>query len=381
MSSPDELLKRYAQETAPAPEGQRRLAQRLALSTDPKATRALLAHLPGPSDFGIARVLARVRASIRLGERVAMPVGTGPLIAAGAAAAVVAVGLISAPSLVQQSPPVMIAATLESAEAATSSPAPGVQFEYSGWGFLSGSETQPRVQWAAGALHVEVEPDAGIDLRIETPHGEVSVIGTVFDVDVSDLGTRVAVQRGEVRVACELGETSLLTAGQSATCVRASSANLLNFAVQARTRGGTPDQVLSLAEQGLGLEPGGGLIRDELRLVRFQSLLKLKREAEARSAADDYLSNPAAPRHVEVLRTTAKLAFAEGSCPLAVPYLSVLSDSLGAKADDLVPLARCLGRAAPDKALALLDRADAMQPEPQLAATIATLRTAIATPR
>ncbi len=378
MNSPDDLLRRYARQTEPEPEAQARLAARLALRTDPEAARRLLAELPGPDEFALRRVLARLRESVRLGRRVAMPLGPAPLIAAGAALAVLAFGVVVGPELVDQPPPTMIAATLEGTEPTLSTPAPGVQLEYTGWGFVSGSERAPRLQWGAGTLHVEVDPGAGIDLRIETPNGEVQVVGTVFDVHVDDLGTRVDVIRGTVRVLCALGPTSLLGAGQDATCVRTSAPNLLNFAVQARTRGGTPGQVLSLAEQGLALDPEPGLVRDELQLVRFQSLLQLERAADARSAADAYLVNPAAPRRVDVLRTTAKLAFAEGSCPMAVPYLSALAETGGAAADDLIPLARCLGRADPARALALLDRAEALPHGASVSETIASLRQSIA---
>ena len=106
-------------------------------------------------------------------------------------------------------------------------------------------------------------------------------------------------------------------------------------------------------------------------------LMQLQRATEARSAADDYLANPDAARRVDVLRTTAKLAFADGSCPEALPYLAALADTDAAQADDLVPLARCLGRADPGKALQLLDRAEGMQPSPKLLESITTTREAI----
>ena len=49
----------------------------------------------------------------------------------------------------------------------------------------------------------------------------------------------------------------------------------------------------------------------------------------------------------------------------------------GAAADDLVPLARCLGRSEPQRALELLDRAEALPHSPALASTIASLRESI----
>lgn len=377
MSSPNELLRRYAAATKPNDAAQERVASRLGLSTDDEAMRRLLQAAPKPDDFMFDRVMARLRQSIRAGRRVRMPWGTGPLVAAGAAMAVLAVGILATPKLVEQPPPVMIAATLESTESVLSTPAPGVQLEYSGWGFLSGSERQPRLQWGAGSLHVEVAPGEGIDLRIETPNGEVQVVGTVFDVHVDDLGTRVSVDRGKVQVSCELGATSLLTADEETTCVRTSSANLLTFADMARARGGSSTRILSLVDQGLALEPESREVRDSLRLVRFEQLMQLHRTTAARSAADDYLANPDAARRVDVLRTTAKLAFADGSCPEALPYLAALANTDAAEADDLVPLARCLGRADPSKALQLLTRAEAMQPSPKLQEAIATTRKAI----
>lgn len=378
MSSPDDLLRAFARATEPDEAAQQRVADRLAMSTDAESVGHLLRQLPEPSEFALARVLARVRQSIAAGRRGRMPLGTGPLVAAGTALAVVLVGVVMAPSLVDEPPPVMIAETLEAAEAVVTNPAPGVELSYTGWGLVSGSERQPHIEWGAGTLHVDVAPKQGIDLEIETPHGVVQVVGTVFDVHVDDLGTRVEVERGKVRVMCELGATTLLEAGDETLCQRTSPASLLRFANSAkRSKVAGPAKVLSLADQGLALQPEPSPVRDELRMLRFSSLVDLKRFPEARTAGDDYLANPNAPERGRVLRTTFRLAHQSGDCAESLPYLQALVETDVVAAEHFVELARCLGRTDPAKSLSLLEKAETMQPTPALATRIAQLREAI----
>lgn len=362
MSDNDDLLRRFADATEPSEEARDRVLGRVRLNTDADAAGALLRQLPPPSQFALARVLARVRASIQAGDRVAMPWNPLPLAAAAALLLVVGAAALWAPRVTDDPTPaaVLIADTLEAVASTEVEPAPGVRLTYEGWGYVSGSERQPRIHWAAGSLHVDVEPNQGLDVVIETPSASVRVVGTVFDVDVRDLGTRVRVARGKVEVACELGATTLLTAGEEATCVRTSPANLLTFAVAARERDSAPDRVLALADQGLGLAPEPP-VREELLLVRFQSLMAMQRTREARLAADAYLESGAGARRIDVLRTAAKLAFGEGSCALALPYLDRLEQSGGAEAADLRPLATCVQAEDPERARALLERAAQME--------------------
>lgn len=377
MSGHDDLLRRFAAETEPSPDARDRVLRRMRLEQDPGAVGELLRTLPDPSPSIVARVLARVRDSIKAGDRIAMPWSPAPLVAAAVALLVLGAAALYAPRLADQPAAVMIADTLEAVDTTTNRPAPGVALSYTGWGYVSGSERQPRIHWAAGSLHVEVEPGKGLDVVVETPNGVVRVVGTVFDVDVHDLGTRVRVQRGKVEVACELGTTTLLGAGEEATCVRASAANLLTFAVEARQRESAPERVLALADQGLGLEQETSPVRDELLLVRFNSLMELGRRRDARSTADAYLENPDAPRRVDVLRTAAKLSFSDGACPVALQYLNELERSGGARADDLLPLAGCVAATEPERARSLLERAATMQPSPEVAAAIERMRSSL----
>jgi hypothetical protein len=82
---------------------------------------------------------------------------------------------------------------------------------------VSESKTSVRLEQLAGAMRHEVQPHRTRPrrYRIRTPHADVIVVGTVFQVDVDAAGTRVAVVRGKVQVvARQGGRQHLLTAGQ-----------------------------------------------------------------------------------------------------------------------------------------------------------------------
>lgn len=324
MTTPDDLLRVYRDATEPGEDSLSRVRERLRLEREPEAARALLRELPDPDASAIARVLARLRASIAAGESVRMPLGNGPLWAGGLAAAVLALGLLLGPEVAPEPPPVMIAANLEAVEDARVEPAPGVALDYTGWGFVSGSERQPRIHFGAGSLHVDVEPNQGIDLVIETPNGVVSVVGTVFDVVVDDLGTRVSVERGAVKVACELGDSSLLRAGESTRCVRASASTLNMLAVKSVLAGNHPERVLSLVDRALDLQPVPE-VEEQLLLRRFHTLASLGRTSDLGAAADAWLAHPLATETDEVRSETARLALQAGDCATALPHLEVLA--------------------------------------------------------
>ena len=71
----------------------------------------------------------------------------------------------------------------------------------------------------AGGIECSVQRQrAGTSVRVITPHAEVSVVGTRFDVGVDAASTRVEVRAGRVLVTCALDDSHVaLDAGQSVT--------------------------------------------------------------------------------------------------------------------------------------------------------------------
>ncbi|MFH1463350.1 MAG: FecR domain-containing protein, partial [Pseudomonadota bacterium] len=100
------------------------------------------------------------------------------------------------------------AALVPSADLQSLSPSPEVALAYQGAGQLEGTRQAPRIQWESGTVHVEVEPDQGIQLSLVTREAEVQVVGTAFSVTRDALGSRVEVDHGRVRVTCVGGDAT-----------------------------------------------------------------------------------------------------------------------------------------------------------------------------
>ena len=162
-----------------------------------------------------------------------------------------------------------------------------------------GSARAPRIAWTRGTVEVEVEPNRGVDLQVQTPEGVVTVVGTAFDVTRDIAGTSVSVRRGKVRVACVEGDTVLLTGGHSITCRPATPAGFLARARHLLDDGGSASATLALVDRGLR-DARPGPVHDELLYLRIEQLLQLDRHDEARAAADLYLRQPSRPRSDEV---------------------------------------------------------------------------------
>ncbi len=175
-------------------------------------------------------------------------------------------------------------------------PSTEVSLRYRGEGVLrSTAPSAPRVTWSSGTLEVDVVPDRGVDLQIETPDALVAVVGTVFDISADPTGTTVSVRRGKVRVSCVVGDTTLLTAGHTTTCAPATPAGLLAHARVVSDRAAA----LALVDRGLATARPGP-VHDELLYLRVELLVALDRPHEARAAAGLYLRDPDRPRAPDV---------------------------------------------------------------------------------
>jgi ferric-dicitrate binding protein FerR (iron transport regulator) len=169
--------------------------------------------------------------------------------------------------------------------------APGVRLAVDGAGDVSGTERDVVVSWRAGTLGVDVQPDAGIALRVETPEGVARVVGTGFDVRREAFGTSVIVRHGIVEVACAGEVASRLVAGESRSCLPSTAAGLLGRARAQQRAGVAPDEVLVTLQAALDRSPDRH-VRDELRVARIDVLVRAGRHRDALAEARAYVDDP-----------------------------------------------------------------------------------------
>lgn len=339
MNRPDPLLRRFAAETAAKPEALARLRSRLG-APDVADIRAMLQAMPEPAPYAAARVRARLRAPRR--RNAWIYAGGGALLAAAAALLVV---------LATRAHP-LTAQLASEAEWSALAPSREVALEYRGTGALSGTTQAPRLQWDQGTLSVEVEPDAGIDLRVQTREADVRVVGTGFDVTRDAMGTTVSVRHGAVAVLCASGENTLLSPGESRTCAPTEAGPLLGRAMALAPT--DPAGALASADAALAASPSPA-IATELVRVRVESLLRLGRAPEALSAVEAALAEPG-PRRRELLHLAVKAGLQAGGCEAAAPHLgAVVADD--ATGPELVAWADCVADTDPAAARSALTSA------------------------
>jgi hypothetical protein len=96
---------------------------------------------------------------------------------------------------------------------ASAASCPGVQLEPSAGVELRVAVSRPdvcRLLLSSGTLLVHVDPEAHLRVSIDTPNAGVRVVGTVFLVAVAEGRTQVAVYRGEVEVETRRGRMRAL---------------------------------------------------------------------------------------------------------------------------------------------------------------------------
>ena len=309
-----DAMHQVQQRTRPDPDALARVRARLDHQLLP-ATAALSA-LPSPPPLGIARVRARL--SGRPGRR---PVGwllAGSGLAL-ATAAVAAVALVEAPQAPQ---PVEI--TL-SQEAAPLQLGPHVRATSEGQGQVTGTPRRLEIDWEAGRLELDVDPDAGVRLAIHTPEGTIEVTGTRLVVVRDVLGTGVEVLEGSVHLTCGSGDEATLQANEQHQCLPTTAAGLLARGRALQASGASSEAILEVLELGLGLaRPGPAPVRGELLAARIGPLMQQGLITEALASAEEALRQ-GTQRAPELRRFAAGVLLSEGDCARARLHLEALA--------------------------------------------------------
>lgn len=200
-------------------------------------------------------------------------------------------------------------------------PTDHVRLGVTGEGRLDGAADALHIRWQAGRLEVEVDPDEGVDLRVSFEEGEVQVVGTAFVVDRNALGTSVLVKRGKVLVRCGKERAFVLTPGGPHVCLPVTASGFLLRARVLQRERAASRLVLDAVEKGFSLEPQRNVL-DELVATRIAERLRMGDIEAARAEAEGVVARGGAPRHAELLRLLATIAYRTEGCEAAGRWLA-----------------------------------------------------------
>ncbi len=186
---------------------------------------------------------------------------------------------------------------------------------------MSGSQSAPRIDWQRGTLNVEVTPDRGLDVRIQTREANIQVVGTGFTVTRDALGTAVEVRHGVVETSCADEAPVSLRQGDEITCLPSSAAGLLGRARALREAGADASLIAASLDRGLGLATLADPIGAELGAMKVEVLAASGDDLAALDAARALIAAGGGSRRADVLRFAAELARSEGGCAAAAPWL------------------------------------------------------------
>lgn len=333
----------FGEDTRARPESLERVTERLAGAVADRAlVRELLAHVPDVPPGAEARVRAR------LAER------TGSTVRwVGWAGVGTVVALAAAVLLWVRAPEAPLSEALSTPEWRTEAPTDHVSLTFQGEGALSGTAIHPTIQWRTGTLQVEVEPNQGVLLAVQTREALVRVIGTGFSVERSALGTSVRVSHGRVSVDCLDGTSVMLGAGEHQLCLPTSAAGLLGRARALSEQGAAAADVRAAVERGLAAQPDAA-VRSELEVVQMEAYAAEQRWKEAYGLADRALASGGSTRPDELRHLHAWYGLQAQGCGAAVDELRALDAAGQASPFERVQLASCVAAAEPDTARALL---------------------------
>lgn len=233
-----------------------------------------------------------------------------------------------------------------------------VQVAFEGEGSVSGTAQAPRIAWESGTVHVQVEPNQGIQLTVDTAEAQVRVIGTAFDVQRDGFVTEVTVDHGRVGVTCRGEPERFLTDGERTRCLPNDLPTLLRrVALLTRTPSPAHDRLETL-DRAQPLAQPGSSAHGELLAHRVQALQDGGRSDSALDAAATYVGEGYAPRRTALLSFLAHGRHQELGCE-ARDLLEQAAAELPAGPEWLL-LASCLVEEDPVRASALVDDASAV---------------------
>ena len=320
-----------------------------------------LKQLPDPNPAGQVRVWDRFERS-RAEQRGGLLSGWGlragaPSLALLSTAALLVVALL---------PEGERSLVLDAAESGTVAWSEQVDLSFSGTGSVSGTSRDLIVNWEAGTLRAEVEPNTGTGLSVVTEEAEISVVGTVFAVRRDALGVTTWVDRGKVEVRCADGPIQpLVPSDPPLTCLPTRPGMLLGRADALRDQGADAESILEALNRGIQASDGRAPeVHSEL-LARRMELLSAQGQVDAAlEDADAYLAHDEGTgRSDEVRRFAGWLALGQRGCDRAVPYLEGLHTPR-----DQILLGECLVDRQPDRARELLEAARRTDLDPEWAA-------------
>ena len=330
--------RQFLQDTSADDASVGRVIDRLGYGEQALDIKQLLSHLPSASPHAAIRIrnrllLGQKRRSISLWIPAALSLAmialfvwrfvSNDVLSEEENGAVVVALNVESPSLsVVPDPVILHQEILNTGDVQALEPVVGLRLQSQGIGMVGGTEQSPEIAWTTGVLDLDVDPEAGLSVSIQTTDGRISVLGTVFRVERNALGTEVSVREGRVQVDCEDGSSHTLVSDASTLCLPTTGAGML---ARARSLESNPEDSLVAIERGLSLEPSAAIV-GELLYHQISTLESLQREAEALRAARAYLSD-GGPREMEVLRTAASLALEEEGCVGALPFLARLAST------------------------------------------------------
>ncbi len=285
---------------------------------DDAAARELMHQFPEPAAGAPARVRARLQRSLATPPRSSvrpLALAAGGVLAAAAAyllAPVVFGGDDAAPR---------VEGAIASETGWSSGQLPKVDLTYRGVGEVAGPDSAPRIAWQRGTIHVEVQPDQGIDLRVQTREAEVRVVGTGFSVTRDALGTHVEVRHGRVETTCTGGAPVVLGLGETRDCLPQSAAGLLGRAHALADQGAVHGRVLEAVNLGLSAAGSDDPARDELLALKVDVLAGAGLDADALEAARELVTRGSGIRRQEVLASAPRIALRLGPCSASAPWL------------------------------------------------------------
>ncbi len=246
--------------------------------------------------------------------------------------------------------------TLETQEQATAIRwSDQVDLAFTGRGVARGTAREVVIDWEAGTLKAEVEPDSGTDLVVRTEEGDIHVVGTMFTVRRDRLGVTTTVRRGKVAVTCRdgwAGELSPETG--SHTCLPVRPALLLGRADALTDGGATAQEVVDTLDRGIDAAEVGSAVHAELLARRMQGRASLADVDGALADAHAYLATGHTGRTSEVQRFAGWLALNARGCTDAIEMLRPLAVG---DPEAAVLLAECVRAGSPDEARSLLSDA------------------------